>query len=54
MAEHQLSASKLRTVIIQELKRLQADQLIRTDVDPEIESNALLALGNGVSLDSLI
>ncbi|MEL6489381.1 MAG: TetR/AcrR family transcriptional regulator [Cyanobacteria bacterium J06634_6] len=54
MAEHQQSAAGLRTVIIQELKRLQADQLIRADVDPETESNALLALGNGVSLDSLI
>ena len=54
MAEHQQSAAELRTVIIQELKRLQADRLIRADIDPETESNALLALGNGVSLDSLI
>lgn len=54
MAEHQQSAAELRTVTIQELKRLQADRLIRADIDPETESNALLALGNGVSLDSLI
>ncbi|MEL6554534.1 MAG: TetR/AcrR family transcriptional regulator [Cyanobacteria bacterium J06621_11] len=54
MAEHQQSAAQLRTVIIQELKRLQADSLIRADIDLAIESNALLALGNGVSLDSLI
>lgn len=54
MAEHQQSAAQLREVIIQELKHLQAEQLIRPDIDPSIESNALLALGNGVSLDSLI
>ena len=54
MAELQQSAAELRTVTIQELKRLQADRLIRADIDPETESNALLALGNGVSLDSLI
>lgn len=54
MAKHQQSAAQLRAVIIQELKHLQAAQLIRADIDPEIESNALLALGNGVSLDSLI
>ncbi|MEM9089803.1 MAG: TetR/AcrR family transcriptional regulator [Cyanobacteria bacterium P01_F01_bin.53] len=54
MAEHQQSAGQLRAVIIQELKHLQADESICSDIDPEIESNALLALGNGVSLDSLI
>jgi len=54
MAEHQQSAAQLREVIIQELKHLQTNQLIRSDIDPEIESNALLAFGNGVSLDSLI
>ncbi|MEO0647460.1 MAG: TetR/AcrR family transcriptional regulator [Cyanobacteria bacterium J06650_10] len=54
MAEHQQSAAQLRAVIIQELKRLQTEKLVCTDIDPEIESNALLAIGNGVSLDSLI
>lgn len=54
MAEHQQSAAQLREVIIQELKHLQAEQLIRSDIDPSMESNALLALGNGVSLDSLV
>ena len=54
MAEHQQSAAQLRAVIIQELKHLQSEKLIRSDIDPEVESNALLALGNGVSLDSLI
>ena len=54
MAEHQKSAAQLREIIIQELERLQADGLVRDDIDPKIESNALLALGNGISLDSLI
>ncbi|MEO1348807.1 MAG: TetR/AcrR family transcriptional regulator [Cyanobacteria bacterium J06635_15] len=54
MAEHQQSAAQLREVIIQELKALQSANLIRADVAPEIEANALLALANGVSLDSLI
>mgnify|MGYP001796215810 FL=1 len=54
MKEHQQSAAQLREIIIQEIKHLQTEQLIRADADPKIESNALLALGNGVSLDSLI
>ena len=54
MAEHQQSAAQLRGVIIQELKHLQAEELVRANIDLELESNALLALGNGVSLDSLI
>lgn len=54
MVEHQRSAAQLRELIIQELRELQADGLVRTDVDPAIEANALLALGNGMSLDSLI
>lgn len=54
MAEHQRCAAQLRGVIIQELKDLQSVKLIRADVEPEIEANVLLALVNGVSLDSLI
>ncbi|MGC1307010.1 MAG: TetR/AcrR family transcriptional regulator [Phormidesmis sp.] len=54
MVEHQRSAAQLREIIIQELEELQADGLIRADVDPKIEANALLALGNGMSLDFLI
>lgn len=54
MAEHQQSAAQLRAVIIQELKHLQTGELVRADIDLAVESNALLALGNGVSLDSLI
>ena len=54
MAEHQKSAAQLREIIIQELEKLQADGLVRADINPKIESNALLALGNGISLDSLI
>lgn len=54
MVEHQQSAAQLRQVVIQELQMLQATQVIRADLDPEIEANVLLALGNGLSLDSLI
>lgn len=54
MAEHQRCAAQLREVIIQELKDLRSAKLIRADVEPEIEANVLLALVNGVSLDSLI
>ncbi|NEQ82856.1 MAG: TetR family transcriptional regulator, partial [Moorea sp. SIO2I5] len=51
---HQQSAAQLRQVIIQELKTLQSAKLIRANIEPELEANALLALVNGVSLDSLI
>ena len=54
MAEHQHSAAQLREVIIQELKALQSAALIRTDIEPELEANVLLALANGIGLDTLI
>ncbi|WP_080810507.1 TetR/AcrR family transcriptional regulator [Halomicronema hongdechloris] len=54
MADHQQSAAQLRTVIIQELEALKAQQILRSDIDPATEANALLALANGLSLDSLI
>ena len=54
MAEHQICAARLREVIIGELKALQSAKLIRGDLEPELEANALLAIVNGVSLDSLI
>jgi len=54
MAEHQRCAAQLRQVIIHQLQDLQSTNLIRADVEVEIEANALLALVNGVSLDSLI
>ena len=54
MVEHQQSAAKLRTVIIQELEALQSKDLIRADLVPQVEANALLALVNGVGIDSLI
>ena len=54
MTEHQESAAKLRELIIQHLQALQSAHLIRTDIDPEVEANVLLALVNGLSLDSLI
>lgn len=54
MVNHRHSAGELRKVIIQELSTLQSQGDIRADVDPQYEANVLLALVNGVSLDSLI
>lgn len=54
MAEHQHNAGKLRHVIMQELVTLQQQKQLRPDRDPAIEANVLLALVNGVSLDTLI
>ncbi len=54
MAEHQQCSAHLREVMIQELKTLQSSQLIRSDIEPEVEANALLGLVNGLSLDMLI
>ena len=54
MADHQQSAGELRQMIIQELVTLQRQGDIRSDVDQEQEANVLLALVNGVSLDTLI
>ncbi|MEM9808796.1 MAG: TetR/AcrR family transcriptional regulator [Cyanobacteria bacterium P01_D01_bin.56] len=54
MSDHQQSAGELRQMIIQELATLQTQGDIRPDVDPEQEANVLLALVNGVSLDTLI
>ena len=54
MADHQQSAGELRQVIIQELVTLQKQKMIRPEINPEIEANVLLALVNGISLDTLI
>ena len=54
MLEHQASAGRLREIIVQELKALQSAKKIRQDIDVGVEANALLALVNGVALDSLI
>ena len=54
MLEHQASAGQLREIIVRELKALQSAKKIRQDIDVGVEANALLALVNGVALDSLI
>ncbi|MEO1428516.1 MAG: TetR family transcriptional regulator C-terminal domain-containing protein [Cyanobacteria bacterium J06633_8] len=54
MREHQQSAAQLRGILVEELEQLQAAKLLRQDIEPGIEANALLALVNGVSLDWLI
>ena len=54
MAEHQQSAGQLRQMILQELQALQEQRLIDADLNVELEANTLLALANGLSLDTLI
>ncbi|MDJ0592273.1 MAG: TetR/AcrR family transcriptional regulator [Pleurocapsa sp. MO_226.B13] len=54
MLEHQTSAGQLREIIIQELKTLLSAKKIHQDIDPAVEANTLLALVNGIALDSLI
>ena len=54
MTEHQQSAGQLRQVMIQELATLQDQGFIRPELDLEVEANVLLALVNGISLDTLI
>lgn len=54
MSEHQRRAADLREAIVRELNALQSTNLIQARVDPELEANALLALVNGIALDSLI
>ena len=54
MLEHQTSAGELREVIMQELKELQSAEKIRQDIDTAVEANILLAMVNGIALDSLI
>ncbi|CDN14543.1 MAG: TetR family transcriptional regulator [Richelia sp.] len=54
MTEHQNSAAQLRAMLVKELERLQVAKILRQDINPEIEANALLALLNGVSMHWLI
>ncbi|MEM8829931.1 MAG: TetR/AcrR family transcriptional regulator [Cyanobacteria bacterium P01_G01_bin.19] len=54
MLEHRASAGELREVIIQELKTLQSIEKISQEIEPDVEANTLLALVNGIALDSLI
>ena len=54
MVEHQTSAGQLREIIMQELAALQLANIIREDIDVGMEANVLLAMVNGIALDSLI
>ncbi|MEM9271354.1 MAG: TetR/AcrR family transcriptional regulator [Cyanobacteria bacterium P01_F01_bin.143] len=54
MLQHQASAGQLRELIMQELEILKSAKKIREDIDTNIEANLLLALVNGIALDSLI
>ncbi len=54
MADHQQSAGALRQMVIQELVMLQTQGEISSHIVPDQEANMLLALVNGISLDTLI
>ncbi len=54
MAEHRRSADELRQVVIAELTALRNSGVLRSDVIPERDANVLLAMSNGISLDSLL
>lgn len=54
MAEHRRSADELRQVVVAELKALKNDGAVRKEVIPERDANVLLALSNGISIDSLL
>lgn len=54
MLQHQASAGQLRELIMQELEILKAAKKIREDINTSLEANVLLALVNGIALDSLI
>ncbi len=54
MLEHQVRSGQLREMIMQELATLQSSQIICEDLNRGVEANVLLALVNGIALDSLI
>lgn len=54
MIEHQRQAGKLKQIIAQEIIVLQSAKLIREDIDPNVEAQALLALANGLAIDFII
>ena len=49
-----LSTDELHQIVITELNELVKQGIIRPDIDLECESNALLAMSNGISLDALL
>ena len=54
MAEHRQSSGELRQIVIRELTELREAGTLRSGIDPESEANVLLALANGISLDTLL
>ena len=52
--EHQKRYDYLRQIIHQELADLQAAKLIRVDIDPTFETNALIALVDGIGVGIVI
>ncbi|AFZ47805.1 regulatory protein TetR [Cyanobacterium stanieri PCC 7202] len=54
LAEHKHSAKRLHGIIKQELEELEAENMIKKNLDLESEVNSLLAFVNGMSLDCFI
>ncbi len=54
MQRHQESAGRLRQLLVTELEALREQGKIAQSCCPETEANVLLALANGLSLDSVL
>lgn len=54
LTEHKYHASRLHTIIKEELQELKAKNILREELDLDSEVNSLLAFVNGMSLDNLI
>lgn len=54
MAEHRRRYADLRQLVLKELQALQAVQLIRADLDLNLEANALVALADGIGTGFVI
>jgi AcrR family transcriptional regulator len=54
MEEHRLRYEKLRIVILRELKDLEAQQVLRFGLNLEVETNAMIALVDGIGTNFVI
>lgn len=54
MSEHRRRYKDLREIVIRELKDLRGRKLLRPDLDLRFETNALLALVDGISISRVI
>lgn len=54
MAEHRRRYADLRQLVLKKLQALQAAQLIRSDLDLNLEANALIAMADGIGTGFVI